>query len=316
MQLMMKKRIIIGIIIFIVILISVIILMKNKNMAYVTYDTSMPPRIGEVHLIVSDLGRSVEFYQQIIGFDILTKESNTVILTADGLTPMLVLEEVDDSVEKPLGTTGLYHFAILLPNRQSLANALVHLAESEYPMQGAANHQYSDALYLADPDGNGIEIYVDYPPEKWERDREGLYVGGSYPIDIEGLVKEATPSWSGLPEDTRIGHMHLQVAELEMTEKFYVDGLGFTITSEDNGSLFISKDNYHHHIALNTWSGIGLPAPPGNSRGLKKFTVFFTQQEIEEAKLQLQRLDIPFEDNNGTLFAVDPSGNALEILMR
>jgi len=313
---MMKKRTIVGIIVFIVILISVIILMKNKNTDYVTYDTSSPPRIGEVHLIVSNLGRSVEFYQQIIGFEILTKESNRVILTADGLNPMLILEVVDDSVKKPLGTTGLYHFAILLPNRQSLANALVHLAESEYPMQGTANHQYSDALYLAAPDGNGIEIYVDYPPEKWQRDREGLYVGGSHPIDIESLLKEATHPWNGLPGGTRIGHMHLQVAELKIAEKFYVDGLGFKITSEGNGSLFISKDNYHHHIALNTWSDIDLPPPPGNSRGLKKFTVFFTQEEIDHAKLQLQRLDIPFEDNNGTLFVVDPSGNTVEILMR
>ena len=110
--------------------------------------------------------------------------------------------------------------------------------------------------------------------------------------------------------------MHLQVAELEKVEQFYVDGLGFTITSKDNGSLFISKDNYHHHIALNIWSGTGLPAPPENSKGLKKFTIFFTQQEIEEAKTQLKRLDIPFDASNATLSVVDPSGNVLEIRTR
>ncbi|MEK5037742.1 VOC family protein [Sporosarcina sp. FSL K6-3457] len=313
---MTNKRIIIGIVVSAILVISLIVLMTNKNSTYETYDTDSLPRVGAVHLGVSDLERAVEFYQHMIGFDILTQEANKVTLTADGITPLLLLEEVNDSVERPPGTTGLYHFAILFPDRSSLANALLHLAENEYPMQGAANHQYSDALYLADPDNNGIELYVDYPSEKWERDADGGYVGGSYPIDVEGLVNEANPPWTGLPDRTRIGHMHLQVAELELVEQFYVDGLGFTITSKDNGSLFISKDNYHHHIALNTWSGNGLPAPPENSRGLKQFTIFFTQQEMDEAQTQLKRLDIPFDASNGTLSVVDPSGNAIEIRMR
>lgn len=313
---MANKRIIISVVVSTVLLISLIVLLINKDSAYEIYDMDAPPRVGKVHLIVSDLERSVEFYQHMIGFDILTQEENKVTLTADGLTPLLLLEEVNNSVERPPGTTGLYHFAILFPDRPSLANALLHLAENEYPMQGAANHQYSDALYLADPDNNGIELYVDYPPEKWQRDADGGYTGGSYPIDVEGLVNEANPPWTGLPDRTRIGHMHLQVAELEQVEQFYIDGLGFTITSKDNGSLFISKDNYHHHIALNIWSGTGIPAPPENSKGLKKFTIFFTQQEMDEAEAQLKRLDIPFDASNGTLSVVDPSGNALEIRTR
>jgi len=297
-------------------LISLITLFFNKNTTYETYDTNTPARVGEVHLIVSNLERSVEFYQQLIGFDILTTEPNKTTLTTDGRTSLLVLEEAKDSVERPFGTTGLYHFAILLPDRSSLANMLLHLDNSGYPVQGAANHQYSDALYLADPDENGVEIYVDLPPETWERNQAGEYVGGSYPIDFEKLIEEAAPSWTGLPKNTRIGHMHLQVAELEMTEQFYVDGLGFDITTKGDGSLFLSKDHYHHHIALNTWSGTNLPAPPDNSRGLKKFTIIFTQEEIDEAKLQLQRLDIHFEDSNGTLLIEDPSGNKIEINKR
>lgn len=311
---MTKKRTIIVGIVLIVVLISAFILFKNDKTAYELYDTNTSTRVGEVHLVVSNLERSVDFYQQLIGFDILTLETNKATLTADGHTPLLVLEEVKDSVEKPFGTIGLYHVAILLPDRSSLANALIHLAENEYPMQGAANHQYSDALYLADPDDNGIEIYVDLPPEEWERDQNGGYVGGSYPIDLEGLLQDATPPWTGLPENTRIGHMHLQVAELEMIEEFYVDGLGFDITTKGNGSLFLSKDHYHHNIALNTWSGVNIPAPPENSQGLKKFTLIFTQEEIDEAKFQLQRLDIPFEDSNGALLVEDPSGNKIEII--
>jgi catechol 2,3-dioxygenase len=311
---MKNKRIIIGGIVIVIVLISLIALFTNKNTTYETYDLNTPARVGVVHLVVSDLDRSVEFYQQIIGFDILTSDQKKATLTADGRTPMLVLEEVEGSIEKPIGTTGLFHFAILLPDHSSLGNILLHLAESEYPMQGGANHQYSDALYLADPDNNGVEIYVDLPPEKWERDSEGGYVGGSYPIDYESLIEEAAPSWSGLPENTRIGHMHLQAAELVKTEQFYVEGLGFTITKKGNGSLFISKDHYHHHIALNTWSGTNLPAPPDNSRGLKKFTLIFTQEELDDVKLQLQRLDFPFEVKDDSISVKDPSGNMIEII--
>ena len=313
---MKNKRLIIGGIVIVIVLFSLIALLTNKKTTYETYDLNTPARVGEVHLIVSDLDRSVEFYQELIGFDILTSEQNKATLTADGRTPLLVLEEVEGSIEKPIGTTGLYHFAILLPDHSSLGTILLHLAKSEYQMQGGANHQYSDALYLADPDNNGVEIYVDLPPEKWERDSEGGYVGGSYPIDYERLVDEAAPSWTGLPENTRIGHMHLQATELVTTEQFYVEGLGFSITTKDNGSLFLSKDHYHHHIALNTWSGTNLPAPPDNSRGLKKFTLIFTQEELDEAKLQLQRLDFPYEVNNESISVKDPSGNTIEILKK
>lgn len=313
---MTNKRKIIGGIILVVVLILVIALFKNNKNTYPTYDTNTSTRVAGVHLIVSNLEQSLDFYQQLIGFDLLTLDANKATLTVDGHTPLLVLEEIEDSVERPFGTTGLYHVAILLPDRSSLANTLIHLAENEYPMQGAANHQYSDALYLADPDNNGIELYVDLPPEEWERDQNGRYVGGSYQIDLEGLLQNATPPWTGLPENTRIGHMHLQVAELEIIEEFYVNGLGFDITTKRDGSLFLSKDHYHHHIALNTWSGTNLLAPPENTQGLKKFTLIFTQEEIDEAKLQLQQLDIPFEDSNGTLLVEDPSGNKIEIIKR
>jgi catechol 2,3-dioxygenase len=312
---MTNKRIIIVGIVAIILMISLFALMKNNSTNQVTYDPDSPSVIGDVHLIVSDLDRSVDFYQNMIGFNILKKETNKVTLTADGSTPLLVLEEDADSIQRPNGTTGLFHFAILLPDRTSLARVLIHLTDSGYPLQGASNHQYSDALYLADPEDNGIEIYVDLPPEKWKQDGNGGYEGGTYPIDIDKLISEAgSESWSGLPSNTRVGHMHLQVAELEMTEKFYVDGLGFDVTTKGDGSLFVSKKGYHHHIGLNTWAGTGLPSPPDNARGLKQFTLYFTQEEIDNAKLQLQQLDFAFEENNGAILVKDPSGNAIQIL--
>lgn len=312
----MKNKRLISLSIGLLVLLSLFFLFKEKEETFEIYNTNSPSRVKEVNLIVSDVDKLTTFYQQVIGFDILKEEQNKVILTADGKTPLLVLEEVENSVEKPIGTTGLYHFAILLPDHSSLGTMLLHLSETEYLMQGASNHKYSDALYLADPDGNGIEIYADLPPANWERDKEGGYSGGSYPIDFENLLKQASPSWNGLPENTRIGHMHLQTSELEITEQFYVDGLGFDITSKGNGSLFLSKDHYHHHIALNIWSGTGLPAPPDNSRGLKKFTINFTQEELDKAKTQLKRLDFPFEEKDSYILVKDPSGNTIEIVAK
>ncbi|TQR05007.1 VOC family protein [Psychrobacillus soli] len=310
-----KRLIIIGIVLVIV-LISLFTLLKKDNTTYETYNTDSPTRVGEVHLIVSNVEQMTSFYEEVIGFKVLTSEPSRVTLTADGSTPLLILEEQDDSVERPFGTTGLYHFAILVPDHASLGNVLMHLAGTEYPMQGAANHQYSDALYLADPDGNGIEIYADLPPDTWERDKNGGYAGGSYPIDFEKLMAEATPTWNGLPENTRIGHMHLQAAELAITEKFYVDGLGLHVTSKDNGSLFLSKDNYHHHVALNTWSGTGIPAPPDNARGLKNFTLIFSPEELDEAKARLTDLGFHFEEKEGSIIVRDPSLNTIEIISK
>ncbi|SES02021.1 VOC family protein [Psychrobacillus sp. OK032] len=313
---MKNKRLIIIGIVLIIVLITLFVLFKKNDSTYESYNTDSPTRVGEVHLVVSNVDTLTEFYQQVIGFDILTKEPKRVTLTADGNTPLLVLEEQDDSVERPFPTTGLYHFAILMPDHASLGNVLLHLAQTEYPMQGAANHQYSDALYLADPDGNGIEIYADLPPDTWERDKDGGYVGGSYPIDFEKLVADATPTWKGLPENTRLGHMHLQATELAIMEKFYVDGLGLNVTSKDNGSLFLSKDNYHHHVALNTWSGTGIPAPPDNSRGLKYFTLIFSKDELDEAKARLTDLDFHFEEKDSSIIVQDPSRNTIEIISK
>ncbi|MFJ8065978.1 VOC family protein [Psychrobacillus sp. NPDC096426] len=313
---MKNKRLIIIGIVFVIVIISLFVLLKKDETAYEAYSTDSPNRVGEVHLVVSNAEQIAAFYEEVIGFKVLTSESSRVTLTVDGSSPLLVLEEQDGTVERPFGTTGLYHFAILVPDHGSLGNMLLHLAETEFPMQGAANHQYSDALYLADPDGNGIEIYADLPPNTWKRDKDGGYEGGSYPIDFEKLMAEATPTWNGLPENTSIGHMHLQATELAITEKFYVDGLGLNVTSKDSSSLFLSKDNYHHHVALNTWAGTGIPAPPDNSRGLKNFTLIFSKEELDEAKSRLTDLNFHFEEKDSSIIVQDPSRNTIEIISK
>ncbi|WP_323744651.1 VOC family protein [Thermaerobacillus caldiproteolyticus] len=275
--------------------------------------------IGHVHLIVSNLSRSIRFYCEMIGFQILKQERSIVTLTVDGITPLLVLEEQADAVLKPRGTTGLYHFAILVPDRASLARSLLHLLQKGYPLQGASDHQFSEAVYLADPDGNGIEIYADRPKNEWERTENGEYKGVTKPLDVNGLLAEVgnTP-WSGLPSGTRIGHVHLHVANIQEADEFYRNGLGFEATIRmENHALFVSAGGYHHHIGLNTWAGIGAPKPPENAVGLRLFSILLpNQNELKKVAEQLKNIGVTFELAKQTIFVKDPSGNQIQLKVK
>jgi catechol 2,3-dioxygenase len=275
--------------------------------------------IGHVHLIVSNLERSTQFYREMIGFQILATEENIVTLTADGVASLLVLEERKDAVRKPRGTTGLYHFAILVPDRASLARSLLHLLQKGYPLQGASDHQFSEAIYLADPDGNGIEIYADRPKEEWEKTEKGEYKGVTVPLDVNGLLAKAGDiPWAGLPSGTRIGHIHLHVAHIHEAEEFYKDGLGFEITIRmGNHALFVSAGGYHHHIGLNTWAGVGAPQPPENAVGLHLFSIILpNEDELKKIVEQLKNIGVTAEFVEKTALVKDPSGNQIQLKVK
>lgn len=289
---------------------------ERNHEKQLNYTGEMEPRLGYVELQVSNLDNSLRFYQKIIGLKLLEKNGNTAKLTADGDTPLLTLIEESSFVERPMRTTGLFHFAILVPNREELALMLQHLIDSEYPLQGVSDHQYSEAIYLADPDLNGIEIYVDRDPDLWLEDDEGGYVGGTYELDVKGLLSEMnSKEWEGLSSNTRLGHMHLQVSSIEESHNFYVDALGFNVVSQDTQMLFVSKDDYHHHIGMNTWAGEGLPTPPKNSLGLRYYTMHFTEEEYKQAKSELTRLGFQFTEENEVITSEDPSGNQIKIII-
>ena len=287
---------------------------NNNEAATKDYDINSPARVGAVTLTVGDIKTMSEFYQETIGFEVLKDEGNRVLFTVDGKNPLLILEEKKDAIVKPPQTTGLYHFALLLPDDRTLGQFLIHLSDSLY-LQGAADHQYSKALYLADPEGNGIEIYADIPSNEWIRDGKGGYVGGTYQLDVAELYNLAKEDeWTGLPAETRMGHMHLQVADLTESETFYTDVLGFDIVAKSDSHLFVSLDGYHHHIGMNTWFGKGIPTPPDNAKGLKHFTVLLTESEWTKVKENLTNEAIPFEEKGKELEVNDPAGITLHIL--
>ncbi|MCA0150696.1 VOC family protein [Rossellomorea vietnamensis] len=266
--------------------------------------------VGEVSLIVQDLKRSLSFYKEVIGFKVLEQSEKRATLTADGIHPLLSIEELEESFPKEPGRTGLYHFALLLPSREDLGKVLAHLIKLNIQL-GSSDHLVSEAIYLSDPDGNGIEIYRDRPASAWtwHGDQVEMTVD---PLDARGILAEAEgEAWDGLPAGTVMGHIHLHVSDLKAAEEFYGKGLGFNVVSRfGNQALFISTGGYHHHIGLNTWNGVGAPAPSENSAGLNWFTLHFPNEEKRNSTIHhLKSIGAAIQEHDGTILTVDPSGN-------
>ncbi|WP_138416152.1 VOC family protein [Aquibacillus sediminis] len=268
--------------------------------------------VEDVMLKVLDLKRSLEFYQNILGFQILEQKESTAKLTADGEKALIHLEQPTGVAAKQGQTTGLYHFAILVPNRLELAKILKHFVENNVRL-GASDHLVSEALYLNDPDGNGIEVYHDRPSSvwKWENDQVAMTVD---PLDGEGILAELNgEKWEGLHKDTVMGHIHLHVSDLNKAREFYGEGLGFDVVCKlGSQAIFISTGSYHHHIGLNTWAGEGAPAPSENSAGMKAYTLVFSDKQTREDKVKrLRGLNYHVEEKDGTYIAYDPSENCV-----
>jgi len=213
------------------------------------------------------------------------------------------------------GTTGLYHFAVLVPTRLELAQSLRRFVDTTTPMQGFADHGVSEALYLADPDGNGIEVYRDRPKSEWPT-VDGRLQMGTAPLDVEGLLEELgdhPDPWAGLASHTRIGHVHLHVSHLPDAEQFYVQALGFDLMQRyGHAALFVSAGGYHHHVGLNTWIGEGAPPPPHGAIGLRHFVLRLpAASALDEVAGRLRDASIAVESLGRGLLVRDPSDNAI-----
>ncbi len=267
-------------------------------------------RIGRVRLRVRDVERSLGFYRGLLGLE-ATAADGGLALSAPGGAEVVELEERADAMAKPRATTGLYHFAILVPDRRALAAVYLRLQGAGWPFEGFADHLVSEALYLADPDGNGIEIYADRPRELWQH-LHGEVRMTTAPLDLDGLVSELSgpDGAAGLPAGTVIGHIHLHVANLGRAEAFYGDVLGFEATARSYpGALFMSAGGYHHHIGLNVWAGAGAPPPPENAVGLLDFTIVVSDAEARAAMVErARRDDRPVQEEGVVVRIVSPDG--------
>lgn len=287
------------------------------------YELPAETEIGRVHLKVASLERALDFYRDLLGFREVSVEGATARLSATGRAPLhVVLEERPDARRKPQGTTGLYHVAIRLPGRRALARVLRRLVAREWPFQGFADHLVSEALYLADPDGNGLELYADRPREQWPR-RDGQIQMATDPLDVEALLAEAAEAptpWDGIDPGTDVGHVHLHVSELARAEAFYGDLLGLEVTQRGYpGALFLSAGGYHHHVGLNVWTGAGAPPPPPEAVGLVSFALGLPDREAWRALVERVRavgaeVALGGDEYGDWARTEDPDGNGVELL--
>ncbi|MGA9407483.1 MAG: VOC family protein [Bacteroidota bacterium] len=254
--------------------------------------------IGYVHLQVSNLERSLGFYETLVGMKRAIDAGSTVVLSASGKSPYhILLTEYPGARPKPARSTGLYHVAIRFPNRRELAKVFRRLYLNNTSFQGFSDHLVSEAIYLADPDGNGVELYADRPRAEWKMEEDQVQMA-TLPLDMQSLLGELTEGDADIIDsNTDIGHVHLHVSDLHAADEFYHRLLGFDVTQRSYpGALFLSAGGYHHHIGVNTWAGRGVPSPPSDSAGLLSFGIYVPdQQAMQNIAQRLEEYGAGFE---------------------
>lgn len=234
-------------------------------------------QLGRVHLRVADLNRALTFYEDVLGLKATESSPGEALLTTGANGPSLIrLHEDPGLLPHVAQAPGLYHYALLVPDRVSLARVLLRLAERRWPLQGMSDHGVSEAIYLADPDGNGLEIYADRPRDRWPH-QAGRLMMGTLPLDVDDLVRGALhhgTGGAGVPAGTCVGHIHLHATSLPHAESFYSAMLGFEVTMRIGSSaLFLSAGGYHHHIGLNTWAPMRGGAAAERTAGLLDYEI-------------------------------------------
>ncbi|MDH3252898.1 MAG: VOC family protein [Ignavibacteria bacterium] len=272
-------------------------------------------RIGSVHLTVRNLLRTKQFYCDLLGFSERAYTGNALSLSANGSAPLLGFHENPEASPRSTRTTGLYHFCVLVPDRRVLARLLHRISETHTHVQGLVDHHFSESIYLADPDGNGIELSCDRARDVWQSWETFLRVGNA-PLDVEGLnaALAASPaSWDGLPDGTTIGHIHLHVGDLDEAEGFYHGVLGFDLMAQiPHQARFVAAGGYHHHIAFNLWAGAGALPPPPEAAGLRYFTIELPDRKEQDHLIdRVRRAGLPMEEDERGVILHDPSMNTV-----
>lgn len=266
--------------------------------------------IGSVALSVANLERSLGYYTRHIGLVLLDHSGDSATLGV-ATKPLLRLHAIEGA-RLIRRATGLYHIALRVPSRRDLALVIRHFADTNTQIGGAADHLFSEALYLSDPDGHGIEIYHDRPRDTWF-DEHGNLRGASDPLNMCAILNELHASetvWHHLPPGTDVGHIHLQVADIAAAEHFYLDVLGFERMTSMPSASFVSAGGYHHHIGMNTWAGTGISPPPENAARLLSYEVLLPNQAaLDEVLTRIRAAEITLGENAEGVAVRDPSHN-------
>jgi catechol 2,3-dioxygenase len=279
----------------------------------------IPPdtSIGRVRLRVADIDALSEFYERVIGLRAVERDRSLARLGPDGGEPLVELVSSPTAPPAPGFSTGLFHLAILVPDRAELGRSLRRVVENGWRLTGASDHLVSEALYLNDPEGNGIEIYRDRPRDQWGH-TNGEVRMATIPLDLDAVLAEAgDEAANGVPAGTTMGHVHLRVADIPAAEGFYNGALGLEVMVRSYpGALFLSAGGYHHHLGVNTWQSQGAPPPPEGSLGLDRYELVLpTVDERDAAAGEVGELGDPIHTDDGVL-ATDPSGNHVLLTSR
>jgi catechol 2,3-dioxygenase len=269
---------------------------------------------AEVTLTVADLARSIDYYENGIGLGVNSRENGTARMGVPG-RDLVVLEEQPGARPGRGRTTGLFHLALLVPTRADLASWLGQAAESGVRLTGASDHFVSEALYLRDPDGHGIEIYADRPRDTWTKLEDGSLNIGTVALDLDDLMRARQEPFERMKDGTVMGHVHLQVAQLVEARRFYTDVLGLDVMIEiPDQASFLSTGGYHHHLGMNVWAGVGAPpAPADQARLVRAALEVESPDELDAIETRLTEGGYePVRDGERVLVN-DPSRNPLEL---
>jgi catechol 2,3-dioxygenase len=280
-----------------------------------TFASRTPLHIGAIALAVRDLDRLTAFYRDVLGLAVLDRSKDSAALGAGGV-PFVHLEHRPDAKPDDTREAGLYHTAFLMPTRSDLARWVLHVARNKVQLTGASDHAVSEAFYLDDPEGNGIEVYYDRPRETWEWTGDALKITTD-PLDIDDILREVPPTaaFPGAPDGFRIGHVHLRVGDVARAETFYRDALGLDVTRRRHGASFMSSGRYHHHIAGNVWHSNGAGARDAERAGLSRLALEATDADaFDSVKTRLEQAGTPLAVSSSGIETADPWGTRVRIV--
>lgn len=275
-------------------------------------------RLGPVNLIVTDADRARAFYADTLGLHAIMPAPDQLVLSAgEGGEPLLILHIDPDAPERHPRSTGLYHAAILFESRSELANVVMRLLNRGVSLTGASDHLVSEAIYLDDPDGIGLELYADRPRSTWPIVDGGVQMA-TLPLDMNDLLQTATDWDRPAPATTQIGHIHLHVADLERAVTFYREVIGFDLMLRYGpAAAFLSAGGYHHHLGLNTWAGVGAPRPPEGAVGLRSYTIVLPERDdLVTLRDRVTAHGIDVITGDDTQFSTtDPDGHQIYVVV-